>query len=109
MFSALNSSNQKIKPTVLLVMDGWGVAPKSPGNAISEAKKPNFDKYMGSYPHGELIAAGESVGLPANEAGNSEVGHLTIGAGRVVLQSLLRINEAIKDGTFFENQAWLGV
>jgi len=107
MFSALNSSNQKIKPTVLLVMDGWGVAPKSPGNAISEAKKPNFDKYMGSYPHGELIAAGESVGLPANEAGNSEVGHLTIGAGRVIYQSLPRINMAIEDETFYDNKAFL--
>lgn len=107
MFSALKSHNQKIKPAVLLVLDGWGVAPKSPGNAISEARKPNFDKYMANYPHGELIAAGESVGLPANEAGNSEVGHLTIGAGRVIYQSLPRINMAIEDETFYDNKAFL--
>lgn len=107
MFAALNSSNKKIKPVVLLVLDGWGVAPKSPGNAISEARKPNFDKYMSSYPHGELIASGESVGLPANEAGNSEVGHLTIGAGRVIYQSLPRINMAIEDETFYDNKAFL--
>lgn len=107
MFPALKSSNKKIKPTVLLVLDGWGIAPKSSGNAISEAKKPNYDKYLSLYPHGELIAAGESVGLPANEAGNSEVGHLTIGAGRVIYQSLPRINMAIEDETFYDNKAFL--
>ncbi len=94
-----------IVPIVLLILDGWGIAPDSAGNAISLAKTPNMDKYMASYPTGELIAAGESVGLPANEAGNSEIGHLTLGAGRVMLQSLKRIDAAIKDGRFFENDA----
>lgn len=97
----------KIKPTVLLIFDGYGVAPESTGNAISASKKPNLDNFMANYPNTELIAAGESVGLPANEAGNSEVGHLTIGAGRVIYQSLPRINFAIKDGSFYDNQAFL--
>ncbi len=105
MISFKNSN--KIHPMVLLVLDGWGVAPKSSGNAISVAKTPNYDKYLKSYPHGELIASGESVGLPANEAGNSEVGHLTIGAGRVIYQSLPRINMAIEDETFYDNKAFL--
>lgn len=108
MFSLLKSSKQpKIKPVVLLILDGWGLAPASEGNAISQAKTPNFDRYYSQYPHGELIASGESVGLPANEAGNSEVGHLTIGAGRAIHQSLPRINMAIKDGSFFENRAFM--
>ena len=106
MLKFFDSKSEKIKPIVLLVLDGWGVAPDSQGNAITLAKTPNMDSYK-SYPHGELIASGESVGLPANEAGNSEVGHLTIGAGRVVYQSLPRINIAIKEGTFYENQAFL--
>lgn len=89
-----------------MVLDGWGKAPLSEGNAIEKANKTNMDSYK-QYPHGELIASGESVGLPANEAGNSEVGHLTIGAGRVVYQSLPRINIDIKEGSFFENRAFL--
>ena len=105
MLSLLKSTKHpKIKPMVLLILDGWGVAPESEGNAISQAKTPNIDGYA-NYPHGELIASGESVGLPANEAGNSEVGHLTLGAGHVVYQSLPRINIAVKDGSFFENKA----
>src|SRR3990172_4602215 len=107
MFSIL-SKKQKIKPVVLLIIDGWGIAPVAAGNAISEAKKPNFDRFDTLYPHGQLIAAGESVGLPANEAGNSEVGHLVIGAGRVIYQSLPRINMAIEDETFYDNKAFLG-
>lgn len=99
--------NPTIKPLVLLVIDGFGVAPASSGNAISLAKTPTFDRLFATYPHGELIAAGESVGLPANEAGNSEVGHLTIGAGRVVYQSLPRIDHEIKEETFFRNQAFV--
>ncbi|OGM70415.1 phosphoglycerate mutase (2,3-diphosphoglycerate-independent) [Candidatus Woesebacteria bacterium RIFCSPLOWO2_01_FULL_44_14] len=96
-----------IKPVILLILDGWGLAPASAGNAISLAKKPNWDRYVASYPYGELIASGESVGLPANEDGNSEVGHLTIGAGRAIKQSLPRIEDAIKDGTFMDNNALL--
>ncbi len=96
-----------IKPMVLLILDGYGLAPPSEGNAITLAKKPFINSYYKLYPHGQLIASGESVGLPANEEGNTEVGHLTIGAGRVIDQDLVRINKAIKDGNFFDNKAFL--
>ena len=96
-----------LKPMVLISMDGFGIAPPSEGNAIYRAKKPNLDYYTKNFPHGELFAAGESVGLPANEVGNSEVGHLTMGVGQVILQSLMRINSEIEDGSFFENLAFL--
>lgn len=99
--------NLTTKPFVLLVLDGWGVAPASNGNAVTLAKTPNMDSYMANYPHGQLIASGESVGLPANEVGNTEVGHLTLGAGRVILQDLNRINKSIENGTFFDNIAFL--
>jgi 2,3-bisphosphoglycerate-independent phosphoglycerate mutase len=92
-------------PVVLLILDGYGIAPPSPGNAISQAKTPNMTHLMSTFPHGELVASGESVGLPANEVGNTEVGHLNLGAGRVVLQDLKRINKAILDGDFFLNKA----
>jgi 2,3-bisphosphoglycerate-independent phosphoglycerate mutase len=95
-----------IKPVVLLVLDGWGIAPPSPGNAITLAKKPNWDNLNLTYPHSELIASGESVGLPANEVGNTEVGHLNMGAGRIVLQDLKRIDKAIEDTTFDDNKAF---
>jgi 2,3-bisphosphoglycerate-independent phosphoglycerate mutase len=97
----------KIKPTVLVIIDGFGVAPPSEGNAISVAKTQNYDKLITQYPNSELIASGESVGLPANEEGNTEVGHLTIGAGRVILQDLKRISVAIEKGSFYNNQALL--
>ncbi len=97
----------KYKPTVLLIIDGWGIAPPSQGNAITTAKTPNYDKYISTYTHGELIAAGESVGLPANEAGNSEVGHLLLGVGRTVYQSLPRINMDVEEAVFADNKAFL--
>ncbi len=100
-------SQNKIVPVVLLVLDGFGIAPDSVGNAISRARTPNLDDYRNRFLYGELIAAGESVGLPANEDGNSEVGHLTLGAGRVVNQSLVRINKSIEDGSFFDNTAFM--
>ncbi len=96
-----------IKPFVLIILDGFGIAPKSEGNAISLASKPNFDFYWNNYPHGELLASGESVGLPAEEVGNTEVGHLTIGAGRIILQDLERINLAIEKGTIYDNRAFI--
>lgn len=96
----------RIAPIVLVSLDGWGLAPPSRGNAISMAKTPNMDFLFANYPHGELIASGESVGLPATEVGNSEVGHLTMGVGRVIYQSLKRINIAIEDGSFYENKAF---
>ena len=96
----------KIKPVLLLILDGFGIAPASEGNAITLAKMPNYNKYLNSYPHSQLLAAGESVGLPANEVGNTEVGHLNMGAGRVILQDLKRIDKSIEDGSFFENNAF---
>ncbi len=97
----------KIEPCVLVILDGFGLAPPSAGNAITLAKTPNYDRYLKIFPHGELIASGESVGLPANEVGNTEVGHLTLGGGRVILQDLKRINLSIEKGTFFDNKAFL--
>jgi 2,3-bisphosphoglycerate-independent phosphoglycerate mutase len=91
------------KPLVLLILDGWGLAPASASNAITQAKTPNITQYWHSYPHTELAAAEEAVGLPKGEDGNSETGHLNIGAGYVVLQSLTRINNSINDGSFFTN------
>jgi len=96
-----------IKPVILLILDGWGIAPPSNGNAIYLARPLFMDSLASLYPHTQLIASGESVGLPANEVGSSEVGHLTIGAGRVILQSLKRIDNSIEDGTFFENHAFI--
>jgi 2,3-bisphosphoglycerate-independent phosphoglycerate mutase len=87
------------------VLDGWGCAPPDPGNAVSLAKTPVFDALWRRYPHTTLAASGEAVGLPAGQMGNSEVGHLTIGAGRRLYQDLMRINQAIADGSFFENDA----
>ncbi|MDD5481696.1 MAG: 2,3-bisphosphoglycerate-independent phosphoglycerate mutase [Candidatus Shapirobacteria bacterium] len=94
-------------PIVLVILDGWGLANTQTGNAILQAKTPNFDKYWASFPHAQLIASSEPVGLPKGEKGNSETGHLNLGAGRIVLQDLVRINMSIADGTFFQNQAFL--
>lgn len=88
---------------LLVVLDGWGLAPAGKGNAISLAKTPNFDMLWSKYPHTKLLASGEAVGLPKGQMGNSEVGHLNIGAGRVVMQDLPRITNSIKDSSFFEN------
>lgn len=99
--------NQHSPPVVLLILDGWGIAPASPGNAISQAKTPYFDQLYSAYPHTQLTAAGEAVGLPHGEDGNTEVGHINLGAGQIVYQDLPRINTAIADGSFFQNQALL--
>jgi len=96
-----------IRPVVLISMDVWGIAPPSHGNALTAAKLPNWDSILKEYPNTSLIASGESVGLPANEVGNSEVGHLTMGVGRVIFESLLRINRSIVDETFFRNPAFI--
>ena len=88
---------------VLIILDGWGLAPDSPGNAISQANLPNLKSYLSAYPHTTLTASGEEVGLPRGEVGNTETGHLNLGAGRVVYQDLLRINMSISDGSFFKN------
>ncbi|MGI6359825.1 MAG: 2,3-bisphosphoglycerate-independent phosphoglycerate mutase [Acholeplasmatales bacterium] len=91
----------------LIVLDGQGLAPKSDFNSVELAKKPTMDYLLKTYPHNTLNASGTYVGLPEGQMGNSEVGHLNLGAGRVVWQSLSRINQAIKDGSFFENKAFL--
>jgi len=88
----------------MVILDGWGVAPSSPGNAITQAKTPNMNKFWLSFPHTQLQASGEAVGLPRGEAGNTETGHLNLGAGRIVYQDLARINMEIADGSFFTNK-----
>jgi 2,3-bisphosphoglycerate-independent phosphoglycerate mutase len=92
----------------LVVLDGWGCAPPGPGNAVELADTPVFDELWATYPHTTLRASGEDVGLPRGQMGNSEVGHLTIGAGRVIPQDLVRINHAIEEGELVENQALRG-
>ncbi len=96
------------RPVVLLILDGWGIAPAGPGNALSLAHLSTYPKLWVSYPHAEIVASGEAVGLPKGEDGNTETGHLNIGAGRIVYQDLPRINMAIADGTFFHNPAFTG-
>ncbi len=91
------------KPTVLIILDGWGVALPSRANAITEAKTPFFDSLITSYPTTTLQASGEATGLPWGEVGNSEVGHTNIGAGRIVYQELSRINASIRNGSFYKN------
>ena len=93
------------KPVMLMILDGFGIAPKSEGNAVSLAKKPNFDRLSANYPTSQLKASGLEVGLPEGQMGNSEVGHLNIGAGRIIYQELTRIIKEIKDGGFFTNEA----
>lgn len=88
------------KKVVLIVMDGWGEAPASPANAIAKANTPFVDSLYKKYPHAQLLTSGEDVGLPEGQMGNSEVGHMNIGAGRVVYQELARINKAIREKTF---------
>ena len=86
-----------------MILDGWGIAPASSSNAATLAKTPNLDKYFAEYPHTQLEASGLEVGLPAGQIGNSEVGHLNIGSGRIIYQSLTRISKSISDGDFFTN------
>ena len=93
------------KPVMLMILDGFGIAEKSEGNAVALANKPNFDRLVKEYPNTQLQASGMAVGLPEGQMGNSEVGHLNIGAGRIVYQELTRITKAIEDGDFFENEA----
>jgi 2,3-bisphosphoglycerate-independent phosphoglycerate mutase len=88
----------------LIILDGWGLAPDGPGNAISLADTPVFDALWAKHPHTQLTAKGEAVGLPAGQMGNSEVGHLNLGAGAIVPQDLVRIDKAVEDGTLAENE-----
>jgi 2,3-bisphosphoglycerate-independent phosphoglycerate mutase len=91
----------------LVVLDGWGCAPPGPGNAVELAATPVFDRLWREYPHATLKASGGAVGLPEGQMGNSEVGHLTIGSGRILFQDLQRVNVAIRDGSFFDNSVLL--
>ncbi len=98
----------KNAPIALIIMDGWGIGnPDDPNNAIAVGKTPNLDGLTAKYPHAQLQASGEYVGLPDGQMGNSEVGHTNIGAGRIIYQELTRITKAIKEGSFFENEALL--
>ncbi len=96
-----------MRPVVLVICDGWGVAPASPGNAITSARTPVFDRWLAESAATTLDASGEAVGLPAGLMGNSEVGHLNLGAGRMVPQDLLRIDLSLRDGSFYSNPALL--
>ncbi|KUP05190.1 phosphoglyceromutase [Bacillus coahuilensis p1.1.43] len=94
-------------PTALIILDGFAFREEQKGNAVAQANKPNFDRLWNQYPHSELTASGEAVGLPEGQMGNSEVGHLNIGAGRIVYQSLTRVNVAIREGEFAQNDTFL--
>lgn len=94
-------------PVVLIILDGFALRGERMGNAVAQSKKPNFDRFWNSYPHAQLTASGEAVGLPEGQMGNSEVGHLNIGAGRIVYQSLTRVNVSIREGEFERNETFL--
>jgi len=95
----------KSRKTLLLILDGWGIAPQGKGNCVQNAETPYLDALLERYPHSRLKCSGRAVGLPEGFMGNSEVGHMNIGAGRVVYQDMTRIDMAIEDGSFFENRA----
>jgi 2,3-bisphosphoglycerate-independent phosphoglycerate mutase len=94
-------------PVALIILDGFACRAEKKGNAVAQANKPNFDRLWNTFPHAQLTASGEAVGLPEGQMGNSEVGHLNIGAGRIVYQSLTRVNVAIREGEFEKNQTFM--
>jgi 2,3-bisphosphoglycerate-independent phosphoglycerate mutase len=100
----VNATGASARRVALVVLDGWGLADPGPGNAVELADTPVFDELWAEHPHTTLTAWGPAVGLPEGQMGNSEVGHLNLGAGAVVKQDLLRIDEAIEDGSFYENE-----
>src|SRR3954453_20960726 len=100
-------SNGSAPRVVLVVLDGWGYRTEREGNDIELASTPNWHRLWRSYPHTTLTASGRAVGLPEGQMGNSEVGHLNLGAGRVVPQDLVRLGDAIADGSFARNPAML--
>ena len=95
------------KPLVLMILDGWGINPSPVHNAVALAKTPNLTKYLAEYPHTAIKTSGMAVGLPDGQMGNSEVGHLNLGAGRIVYQELTRVTKSILDGDFFTNPVLL--
>ncbi|KKR42951.1 MAG: 2,3-bisphosphoglycerate-independent phosphoglycerate mutase [Candidatus Woesebacteria bacterium GW2011_GWB1_40_12] len=100
--------DESSKFVLLVVIDGWGISVAGPGNPLSQANLPNMRKFMNSFPHTQLLASGEAVGLPRGEPGNTETGHLNLGAGRIVYQDLQRINMNIADGGFYDNKVLIG-
>ena len=92
------------KKVILMILDGWGITQDPKVSAIAQANTPFIDSLLKKYPHAKLYTSGENVGLPEGQMGNSEVGHMNLGAGRIVYQDLVKINKAIKNGSFFENQ-----
>ncbi len=97
-----------VESLALIILDGWGLAEPGPGNAVAQAATPTFDEIWERFPHTTLSASGRDVGLPPGQMGNSEVGHLNLGAGAVVKQDLARIDDAIADGSFFDNEVLVG-
>ena len=95
------------KPLVLTILDGWGFAPSTEGNAIAAARKPTYDLLLRQYPNTLVQTSGPSVGLPQGQKGNSEVGHLNIGAGRVIYMDVTRMDKMIASGEFFNNPVLL--
>ena len=105
----INMVQAPVAPVVLVILDGWGYRPDIQGNAIAQAKTPNIDSLWAAYPHTLISTSGRAVGLPDGQMGNSEVGHLNIGAGRIVPQELVRISDAVKDGSILKNPALVKV
>ena len=99
--------NQKCSPLALIIIDGWGYSPRPEGNAIAQAATPYYDELCENYPQTLLEASGTRVGLPAGVMGNSEVGHLNIGAGRVIRMDVSRVDHDIATGEFFRNEVLL--
>jgi 2,3-bisphosphoglycerate-independent phosphoglycerate mutase len=95
-----------MEKVILIILDGWGLSDDKEGNAIALAQTPNFDRYWAHYPHCKLNAHGKYAGLPDNQDGNSEAGHINLGGGRIILQDAVYISKSIKDGTFFKNPAF---
>jgi 2,3-bisphosphoglycerate-independent phosphoglycerate mutase len=96
-----------MRPVVLIIRDGWGINPEVEGNAVKAANTPNIDKYLANYPWATLACSGEPVGLPDGYQGSSEVGHLNIGAGRIVIQELKRIDDDLRTGILFDTPKWV--
>src|SRR5579859_1842036 len=97
-----------VRPVALIVMDGYGCNPRREGNAIEAAHRPVLTSLWANCPHTEVRASGLAVGLPEGQMGNSEVGHLNLGAGKVVYQDFTKISRSIEDGSFYQNEAMLG-
>jgi hypothetical protein len=96
------------KPVALIILDGWGIREMAHGNAVVQAQTPNYDRWLRTYERSILEASGEAVGLPAGQMGNSEVGHLNLGAGRIVYQDITRIDKSIRDGEFARTKRFNG-